>query len=196
MPRRAALGLERAAVLGLSLIGRNSELQGAIRRHLAEARSPIAAQRQARLGEVDGRALRTIESKRRKLLDLYYTDKISPDLFAQEDQRLKQDLERAQVELASLHAEESRLESIAARFEDVATVLAQLDIESAWDAATAQERRVLVEELLTEVSLFPDHLEVEVSGVPRINVLLEEVGLAKVPRGGTNVQSVCVRGGT
>ena len=36
---------------------------------------------------------------------------------------------------------------------------------------------VIVEELLESVAMYPDHLEVTVSGVPRLNVALEEVGL-------------------
>jgi hypothetical protein len=46
-----------------------------------------------------------------------------------------------------------------------------------WAAATFAERRVLVEELVEAVSIFPDHLEVKVAGAPTLNVLLSEVGL-------------------
>jgi hypothetical protein len=44
--------------------------------------------------------------------------------------------------------------------------------------------RVLVEELIEWVTVFPDHLEVKVSGAPNLNILLSEVGL----RGSENVQ--------
>ena len=44
-------------------------------------------------------------------------------------------------------------------------------------AVTDQERRVLIEELLEAVTVYPDHLEVAVHGAPTINVLLGEVGL-------------------
>jgi hypothetical protein len=40
-----------------------------------------------------------------------------------------------------------------------------------------QQRRVLVEELLDVVAIFPDHLEVTVNGALRLNVTLDEVGL-------------------
>ena len=50
-------------------------------------------------------------------------------------------------------------------------------MDELWEEASEQERRVLVEELLEAVSIFPDHLEVTVAGVPRLNVTLEEVGL-------------------
>lgn len=78
----------------------------------------------------------------------------------------------------------------------MATVLADLDIGQAWEAATDPERRILVEELLGEVALFPDHLEVEVAGAPRLNVLLDEVGLGKPSGRPKRVQTVGVRGGT
>lgn len=196
MPRRAADGLERAAVLGLSLIGRDESLREAIRRQLGEARAPVAERRAARLASVDARSVKGIERRRRKLLDLYYSDRISADLFAQEDQRLRAELDQCQVESEALAAEDARLDEVARRFEDVATVLAELDIYRLWTEATTSERKVLVEELLAEVSLFPDHLEVEVVGAPRLNVLLEEVGLARGPQGGSPVQTVGVRGGT
>lgn len=50
--------------------------------------------------------------------------------------------------------------------------------------------------MLNEIALFPDHLEVEVAGAPRLNVLLEEVGLGKRPGRQKKVQTVGVRGGT
>ena len=52
-----------------------------------------------------------------------------------------------------------------------------MDVDRLWAEATDVERRVLVEELLESVAMYPDHLEVTVSGVPRLNVTLEEVGL-------------------
>jgi adenosyl cobinamide kinase/adenosyl cobinamide phosphate guanylyltransferase len=63
------------------------------------------------------------------------------------------------------------------RFEQVALILANLDIKSVWKAAEDRERRVLVEELIEWVTIFPDHLEVTVAGAPPLNVLFEEVGL-------------------
>jgi hypothetical protein len=37
--------------------------------------------------------------------------------------------------------------------------LADLDPDASWCAATVDERRVLVEEVVEEVALFPDHEE-------------------------------------
>ena len=66
---------------------------------------------------------------------------------------------------------------LASRFEEAARVLSQLDIERLWAEATEEERRVLVEDLVDEVTILPDHLEVQIAGAPRLNVLLGEVGL-------------------
>jgi hypothetical protein len=52
-----------------------------------------------------------------------------------------------------------------------------MDVERLWAEATDLERRVLVEEPLESVAMYPDHPEVTVSGAPRLNVTLEEVGL-------------------
>lgn len=49
-------------------------------------------------------------------------------------------------------------------------------MDAIWQEATDQEKRVLVEELVDEVAMYPDHLEVAVSGAPRLNVTLDEVG--------------------
>ena len=178
------------------MIGRDEALREAIRRELDEARGPVAERRAARLVGTDGRVVQRVEAKQRKLLDLYYSDRISADLFAQEDRRLLDELELAQVESDHLEAEMRRLDDVGQRFDDVAAVLSELDVEQIWAAATEAERRVLVEELVAGISMFPDHLEVEVAGAPRVNVLLEEVGLLPAASQGPGVQTVGVRGGT
>jgi hypothetical protein len=66
------------------------------------------------------------------------------------------------------------------RFEEVARLLADLNIYAVWVEADDRERRVLVENLMEWIKVFPDHLEVKVVGSPALNVLLSEVGL-KVP---------------
>jgi len=59
----------------------------------------------------------------------------------------------------------------------VAALLRDLDIEAVWTAAEQQERRVLIEELVEAVGVFPDHPDVTVTGAPPLNVLYGEVGL-------------------
>jgi len=69
-------------------------------------------------------------------------------------------------------------DDLAARFEDVAQVLRDLDIAQLWGEATLHEQRVLLAELLEAVHFFPDHLEVAVAGAPRLNIALGEVWMA------------------
>ena len=176
-PARSTKGLSRAAVLGLSLLGRDERLQAAIRRELAGGgrTAPRGASRRRRSDPA--KALAVLSDQRRKLLKLHYGDQISAELFHEEEMRISAEIESARaqgVEEQVIEREKSELEI---RFEEVAKVLADLDIEAVWDAAEFQERRVLVEELVECIKVFPDHLEVKVSGTPPINVLYEEVGL-------------------
>ena len=59
----------------------------------------------------------------------------------------------------------------------MARILREMDVGRLWEEATDAERRVLVEELLDAVAMYPDHLEVTVKGAPRLNVTLKEAGL-------------------
>lgn len=64
-----------------------------------------------------------------------------------------------------------------------------------WAKAEDEERRVLVEELVESITVYPDHLEVKVTGAPVLNVLYGEVGL-KVPENvgvGDPKQQICFR---
>ena len=187
MPRRAAWALERAAVLGLRLLGDDAQLREAIRREIGasgaqgpkgRATDRPGPRRDARVAE--------LESRRRKLLELHYADKIGSDLYAEEELRLRQQIDLATSEQRREEEAGRQADDIVEKFEQVATILAALDIEAVWKEATQHERRVLVQELLEEVALFPDHLEVTVTGAPRLNITLEEIG----------VQNCGVRGGT
>jgi len=80
--------------------------------------------------------------------------------------------------MASNEQAQNRIQNeLEARFDQVASLLQSLDIEAVWMAAQEQERRVLVEELVEAVGVFPDHLEVTVTGAPPLNVRYGEVGL-------------------
>jgi hypothetical protein len=87
LPGRSANGLERAAVLGLRLIARDEDLQTAIRTELVGSAddSPEARKTES--------AARSIDRKLRKLLDLHYADRISPETFAAEEARLTKQLQ-------------------------------------------------------------------------------------------------------
>jgi len=178
MPRRNAVVLERAWLLGLRLLGTDEALRQAIRQELDSARGERAPQgRDPRGVTAPPKAGVGLEAKRRKLLELYYAEKIDADLFAEEDTRLRQRLEVETAQASAVERLEREQDDLAARFEAVAALLADLDADAVWHAADTDERRVLVHELLEEVALFPDHLEVAIAGAPRLNVTLEEVGV-------------------
>lgn len=173
-PSRSASGLERAALLGLRLLAEDAGLQEAIRRQLARAagEAPEASSRRraaAALGE--------LADRRRKLLDLYYSGAIGTELFAEEEERLTHEIEALREEQERVGEEAARQAEIAGRFQEVLNILRELNLDEIWAEATDQERRVLVEELVDVVAIFPDHLEVTLNGAPRLNVTLDEVGL-------------------
>ena len=118
-----------------------------------------------------------LEGQRRKLLRLYYDDRIGADLFAEEEARLALAIAAAHGEAEDTRREVAKTDDVSRRFEEVARVLESLDIDRAWAAATESERRILIEELVENVTVLPDHLEVTVSGAPRLHVLCQEVGL-------------------
>ena len=187
-PSRSNHGLARAVVMGLGLVGHDEGLREAIRRRLAGGDPDAAPPRRTRR-VAPAQTLKTLNNERRKLLDLYYGDKISPDGFQQEETRIATAIEAVRQQLA-LEGHDERLKTdLEVRFEEVARILGNLDMEAVWAEANERERCILVENLLEWIKIFPDHLEVKVIGSPQINVLLSEVGL-KVP------EIVGVGGGT
>jgi site-specific DNA recombinase len=176
-PARSTKGLTRAAVLGLSLLGSDERLQAAIRKELARSTkvSPAQARRPKSLNPVA--ELARLSEARRKLLDLYYANKISADGFQEEELRLGGAIEAAREQAAEGQLQERIKSDLELRFEQVASIPRDLDIDAVWKAAEDQERRVLIEELVEWVTVFPDHLEVKVSATPPLNVLFSEVGL-------------------
>jgi DNA invertase Pin-like site-specific DNA recombinase len=177
-PARTNLGLIRAAVLGLALIGQDVRLQDAIRRALAGGRPDSPSSEDGRRPRRrPAAALGALSERRRKLLDLFYEDKISKDLFAEEEGRLSAEIEAVRAQAGEEERQQSLRSELVVRFEQVARILRDLDIGAVWEAAEETERRVLIEELVDVVTVFPDHLEVTVGGAPPLNVLYSEVGL-------------------
>jgi site-specific DNA recombinase len=176
-PARSTKGLSRAAVLGMSLLGTDKGLQAAIRRRLAGGTREVPGGVPRDRRPSAALALGTISDRRRKLLELYYQGKISADGFKEEEDRLMADIESARAQVAKESAELRTKDDLEQKFDRVAEILSNLDVEAIWKAANDKERRVLVEELVECVVVFPDHLEITVSGAPPLNVLLEEVGL-------------------
>lgn len=102
---------------------------------------------------------------------------MTPEAFAIEEARLTAQLQSLGAEKLSVVTESTRRDELAERFEEVAAILGTLDLDAVWEEGTAAERRVLVEELIDAVVIFPDHLQVRVNGAPPLNVTLAEVGL-------------------
>ncbi len=176
-PARSTKGLSRAAVLGLSLLGRDERLQAAIRKELAKS-TRVSAEAVRRPKSFNPVAeLARLTEARRKLLELYYANKISADGFQEEELRLCGAMEAAREQAAEEQLQERLKSDLELRFEQVASILTNLDIDSVWNAADDPERRILIEELLEWVTVFPDHLEVKVTATPPLNVLFSEVGL-------------------
>jgi hypothetical protein len=164
-------------VLGLRLIGDDVELQAAIRRELERARTPAP---EAGGGPRTRRSRHGVEdlvAQRRKLLRLYYADKIGADLFAEEEARLSVALRETQREVDDARVEVARSDDVALHFEAVARMLATLDIDKTWKAATEVERRVLIDEFIEVISVLPDYLDVKLHGAPSVHVLYQEVGM-------------------
>jgi DNA invertase Pin-like site-specific DNA recombinase len=179
-PARSNLGLARAAVMGLRLVGHDDDLRAAIRRRLAGGGPDAAGTPRRRPRSAPAKTLKVLTDERRKLLDLYYAQKISADGFQQEEARIATAIETVRQQIA-LEGHEERLKTdLEVQFEEVARILANLDMDAVWAEADERERRVFVENLVEWIKVFPDHLEVKVVGSPTINVVLSEVGL-KVP---------------
>jgi hypothetical protein len=90
---------------------------------------------------------------------------------------LSAEIDAVRAQPSDRKRQESLQSELVLRFEQVAALLRDLDIETVWSAANESERRVLIEELVDSVTVFPDHLEVAVGDAPPLNVLYGEVGL-------------------
>ena len=86
-------------------------------------------------------------------------------------------IREAQREVEDARSEMARSDDVAQHFDAVAGMLATLDIDKTWKAATDVERRVLIDEFIEEISVLPDYLDVKVHGAPSVHVLYQEVGL-------------------
>jgi site-specific DNA recombinase len=190
-PRRSTKGLHRAALLGMRLLAEDEELQDAIRAELSGSSRRRGQKARRRDSGTPAEKLAELSERRRKLLELHYADRISADLFAEEERSLSRQIEAVREEASGQRAEEQSLDELAARFEQVAATLRQLDVDRVWAEATEEEKRVLVEELVEQLVVFPDHLEILVTGAPRLRIGLSEVGL-----GGGESQDCGVGGGT
>jgi len=171
-PGRSSNGLRRATVLSLRVLTTDLDLRSAIREQLGEHRhadSPV--------GPSTASVVASLRLKERKLLDLYYADKIDADGFAAEQQRLKTHINSLESEMANADLDRKSRDQAADKFDEITEILASLDFDAIWAHATAAEQRTLVDDLVDAVRIFPDRLTVQVAGAPPILVTLDEVGL-------------------
>ncbi|MDE3043421.1 MAG: recombinase family protein, partial [Acidobacteriota bacterium] len=174
---RSTKGLGRAVVKGLHLFGHDEGLRAAVRRRLSgrTGGSPVRGTRGRPASPA--KALKTLTDKRRKLLELFFAEAISIEGFREAEKELLAAIEAVTGQVER-EAQESRThDDLEARFEQVAAILQNLDIEVLWSQATDEERRVLVEELVESVVVYPDHFEIRVHGAPPLTVLPGEVGM-------------------
>ena len=171
-PARSANGLERAVVNALRVVKGDQDLQQAIRDELTAHRriNPPA-------GSSVASTITVLNGKLRKLLDLYYEDKISAESFTAEERRLTTQIATLEDEAAALRVEQANREELADRFDEIAELLATLDLDEFWEEATMAERRTLVGDLVDSVCMYPDQITVQMLGAPPILVTLDEVGL-------------------
>ena len=176
---RSNLGLVRAAGLGLSLLCDKS-IREAIRRHLE------AGHRQTRQGlrgpaPVATARLAELHEQRRKLLGLHYGGQISADQFGEEQARLTIEIDNLEADTNAAVAEQLREKDVRHRFEEIVAIIDRINVEAIWQAATEDERRKLLDELLDSVTVLPDRLLVKMHGAPPLQVALDEVGLKPPP---------------
>ncbi len=176
-PVRSTKGLARGVVLGMTLLGHDEELQGAIRERLSGGgRSLRASARRTRRAALPV-SLETLADQRRQLLQLFYAGQISAEGFHDEESRLAASIEAARMQAAEETGERQTENDPNARFEEVVRTLGGLDATAFWESSEQRERRHLVEEMVTGLSVFPDHLEVTMNGAPTLNVLYGEIGM-------------------
>jgi hypothetical protein len=126
-PSRSAVGLVHAVLLGLRLVAEDEELQEAIRRELKKAVGSGAGEPRRGRGKPSG--IGDPDERRRKPLELYYADKLSAELFAEEEARLSGQIQVVRREQEESQVERSRLSDMAAKFEEVARTLRDMDVE-------------------------------------------------------------------
>ena len=154
LPVRSANGLLKAAGLGMALLC-DAEVREAIRRHLEDRRRPAPQGRRRRAPEVADR-LAGLHEQRRKLLQLHYADRLSAEQFGEEQARLTNEIDNLEADVRTQTIDRLDLDDLTAKFDQISAMLDDLNIAELWDEATEVERRKLLDELLSGVTVHPD----------------------------------------
>ena len=174
VPGRSAQGLQRAMVIGLREYRNDPDLTSAIRYQLTEHR-----RQETPLGPSATTAVAALRRKQEKLLNLHYADQIDGETFSVQNRHLMTQIVALEEEEKRRQKDLETREHAADRFDEVASLLATTDFEQILKVATEPERRVLVEDLIDSVCIYPDQITVQVAGAPPILVTLDEAGLTQ-----------------
>jgi len=171
---RSANGLHRAAVLGMKVLADDADLQSAIRRQLTAHQHAEKPK-----GPSVTSVIVSLQKKERKLLDLYYVDQIDSGTFSSENRRIVTQIKTLQKEADDFARDQKTRGEAVTKFDEVAALLVNLDVERLWNAASPAEQRTLIEDLIDSVCIYPDQITVQVAGAPPFIVALDEVGLTQ-----------------
>ena len=160
----------------MRVLSQDNELQDAIRSELGDRTTGAMPAQPARSG-----AVAKLKRDRQKLLDLYYADKITAALFAEQESKLTRQIDAIEADAAESLKRATRRNHLAEQFEQIAATLREIDTDSIWNAANDSERRTLVNEIIENVIVHSDRLQVTIHGAPPLTVTLEEVGLRTQP---------------
>ncbi len=100
---------------------------------------------------------------------------VTEDLYLAEQKRIGDELERLEDELPQ--DESTERDRAAESSETLVHTVASLDLETAWEAASTYERRILVDELVENVTVGPEWFSVTLYGSPPVRTRYGEVGL-------------------
>jgi hypothetical protein len=161
-------------VIGLREYRNDPDLTSAIRYQLTEHR-----RQETPAGPSATTVVAALRRKQDKLLELHFADQIDGDTFATKNRLLVTQIVALEDEDKRRQKDLETREHAADRFDEVASLLATTDFEQILKVATEPERRVLVEDLIDSVCIYPDQITVQVAGAPPILVTLDEAGLTQ-----------------
>lgn len=123
----------------------------------------------------------SLQHRQRRLLDLCLDDKIKADTFDGEHRHLTAQIKTLQDEAEGFERDQKAWDEAVDKFDlmNPPSLLADLDLERIWQAATPSEQRTLVDDLVDSIFLYAGGITVQAAGAPPFIVGLDEVGLTQ-----------------